>query len=66
MFPSSVKCGSDIQGTLRINSNDFGNPPTFPVGPPAGQNVQLFGKTSQQLQKKSKGDEWFVESADSL
>ncbi len=33
----AMKCGTDIQGAKKMNTNKFGDPMTFLVATPAGQ-----------------------------
>ncbi len=46
-----MKFSTDIQGPQRIRSNDSDDLLTFPVLPPAGQNVLLFSVISHHLLK---------------
>lgn len=43
----------DLNGSLRMNPTDFGDPPTFPSGPPLGWNLTWFlAKCQEQLLDK--------------
>ena len=44
-----MKSFADVHGPQRMNPNEFGDPLTFLIVPPAGQTVCLFSKASQQL-----------------
>ncbi len=41
--------GTDVHGPQRINPNDFGEPLTFAVVPPAAQIFHLSSEISQHL-----------------
>ncbi len=45
----ALKFCTDIHGAQRINPNDFGDPLTFPLAPPAGITYHLSCKISQHL-----------------
>lgn len=43
-----MRFGTDIHGAQTMNANDFGDPMTFHVAPPACKSFHLFSKISLQ------------------
>ncbi len=44
-----MKFGADIHGAKRMSPNDFGDPLTFDIVPPAGQSFHISSGISQHL-----------------
>ncbi len=45
--------GTDVHGVQRMDPNDFSDPLTFHLVPPAGQNLHISCEISQRLPDRS-------------
>lgn len=61
-----MEIGSDIHNPQRMGTNDFGDPLTFHLAPPASQSSQLFVPLSQKLTSSLSFDPHFKHIASGI